>query len=95
MLGPGAVVSLHACYAASGNAAYPSIAQLIANRLQVKVYASLGGSFFGVDPNATAILPLQKQPAPAEPIYLIPNPGKHCWISNPYPFAGQFCSALP
>ena len=68
----GATITLRACYAGFGSGSY-SIAQLIANRLQRKVFATSAGSFFAVSPNARhgagRNLPNQK------PIYLIPDGG--------------------
>jgi len=46
-----ATVTLHACYAGFGAGPY-SIAQLIANRLQRRVYAPTAGTFFSADPNS-------------------------------------------
>ncbi|MGO9010158.1 MAG: hypothetical protein ACLQPN_08645 [Bryobacteraceae bacterium] len=46
-----ATVTLHACFAGFGSGRY-SIAQLIANRLQRRVYAPTAGTFFSVDPNS-------------------------------------------
>lgn len=76
----GATITLRACYAGFGSGSY-SIAQLIANRLQRKVFATSAGSFFVVNPNARfgsgRNLPNQK------PIYLIPDGG------------GPLCTFLP
>jgi hypothetical protein len=47
----GATITLHACYAGYGSGRY-SIAQLIANQLQRRVYAPTAGAFFSVDPNS-------------------------------------------
>jgi hypothetical protein len=47
-----ATITLHACYTGFGGGRY-SIAQLIANRLQRRVYAPAAGTFFAVDPNST------------------------------------------
>ena len=51
-LGPHATVTLNACDAAKGGR--NSIAQLIANRLQRRVYAPLLGMYFSTDPNTQA-----------------------------------------
>ncbi len=48
---PAATITLHACYAGLGSRRY-SIAQLVANQLQRRVYASVAGTFFSMDPNA-------------------------------------------
>lgn len=52
-LDTGATITLHACFAGFGSGRY-SIAQLIANQLQRRVYAPTAGTFFSVDPNSTA-----------------------------------------
>jgi hypothetical protein len=50
-LGSGATITLHACFGGFGK--QYSLAQLIANLLQRKVYASEVGTFFSPDPQAT------------------------------------------
>lgn len=75
-LDTGATITLNACQAGFGSRHY-SIAQLIANRLQRRVYAPVAGMFFSVDPNSRASgatapknLPNQK------PIYMLQDGGR-------------------
>jgi hypothetical protein len=82
-LASGATVTLHACYAGLGSRRY-SIAQLIANQLQRRVYAPRAGMFFSTDPNSS----LSGKPAPAlpnqKPIYQIQDFGKPLGQFSPW-----------
>jgi hypothetical protein len=68
MLGPKATVTLNACFAGAGA---NSIAQLVANQLNVKVYAYPVGMFFSSDPNATKP-PASGTGPQTTPAYMLP-----------------------
>ena len=72
----GATVTLHACYAGYGVGRY-SIAQLIANQLQRRVYAPVAGAFFSVDPDSKSSGGnAPKLPSPlSKPVYQIQDGG--------------------
>ena len=75
-LDTGATITLHACLVGFGAGRF-SIAQLIANQLQRRVYAPAAGTFFTVDPNsmlsgATAPKVLTDQ----KPVYLLQDGGE-------------------
>ena len=69
-LGPSATITLSACYAGYGR---NSIAQMIANRLQRRVNAPVAGTFFSINPNATA--PSGDNFPNSTPIYMIQESG--------------------
>ena len=74
-LDPGATITLHACYAGLGAGRY-SIAQLIANQLQRRVFAPRGGTFFTVDPNSRNSGGTAPQRLPSsKPIYQLQDGG--------------------
>lgn len=75
-LDPHATVILNACHAGFGAGQY-SIAQLIANQLQIRVKAPVAGMFFSVDPNSTATgLTATPIRSARKPIYMIQDGGK-------------------
>lgn len=77
-LDPGATITLKSCYAGFGSGRY-SIAQLIANRLQRKVYAPVAGTYFSINPNAIFANGKVAPPIPTpaqKPIYMIQEGGK-------------------
>jgi hypothetical protein len=75
-LGPHAVMKLWSCHAGAGGR--NSIAQMIANRLQIVVYAPTMGVYFSNDPNVKAEdgkkLPVPNVSLPVYPIQQFGNP---------------------
>jgi hypothetical protein len=90
-LDPAATITLHACYAGFGRGRY-SIAQLIANRLQRKVYAPVAGTFFSADPNSHLSGGSAPKPPDQKPIYQLQDFGVQfsCLLSPLRP-AGTTC----
>ena len=81
-----ATVTLHACFAGWQRGWRHSIAQIIADRLQRRVYAPLAGSFFAIDPNSK--LSGKTAPtisSPQKPIYLLPDSGGNLTCFQPQP----------
>jgi hypothetical protein len=69
-LGPNTTITLNACHAGSGSGGMTSIAQLLANQLQRKVFAYNVGMFFSTDP--TARTPSSAPLPNNTPIYMVP-----------------------
>jgi hypothetical protein len=82
-LDPAAIITLRACYAGFGSGRY-SIAQLISNQLQRRVYAPLAGMYFGVDPNSTYTGTTAPKNLPDQkPMYMIQEFGRPLTCSCP------------
>jgi len=76
-----ATITLHACFAGWARGWRHSIAQIMADRLQRKVYAPPAGTFFTQDSNSTftgGSAPKLPNPV-SKPVYLLPDFGSTKW----------------
>jgi hypothetical protein len=78
-----ATITLHACYAGYGSGRY-SIAQLIANQLQRRVYAPTAGAFFSVDPNSHLTGGTAPTVPDQKPMYQLQDFGKPFHLFLPF-----------